>query len=301
MTIQWFPGHMAKARREVTEKLKLVDIVMELVDARLPLSSRNPMMNEIVQHKPRLILLNKADLADPRVTDQWVRYFAEQGLDAVPINAIKGEGLPKAANEAKRLFAPKMEAMRKKGIRPRATRAMILGIPNVGKSSLINRMAKKTIAKTGDRPGVTQAQQWIKVGKDFELLDTPGILWPKFEDPLVGLKLAASGAIKEEILDTEPVAIFIVQFMQERYPGVLEVRFNVESLPEDPRAALEEIGRKRGFLRAGNTIDMEATWKLMIREFRGGQLGRLSLERPDDRPTDENNEEENEQENATTV
>ena len=301
MTIQWFPGHMAKARREVTEKLKLVDIVMELVDARLPLSSRNPMMNEIVPHKPRLILLNKADLADPRVTDQWVRYFAEQGLDAVPINAIKGEGLPKAANEAKRLFAPKMEAMRKKGIRPRATRAMILGIPNVGKSSLINRMAKKTIAKTGDRPGVTQAQQWIKVGKDFELLDTPGILWPKFEDPLVGLKLAASGAIKEEILDTEPIAIFIVRFMQERYPGVLEVRFNVESLPEDPRAALEEIGRKRGFLRAGNTIDMEATWKLMIREFRGGQLGRLSLERPDDRPTDENNEEENEQENATTV
>ncbi|MGB8956489.1 MAG: ribosome biogenesis GTPase YlqF [Tumebacillaceae bacterium] len=300
MTIQWFPGHMAKARREVTEKLKLVDIVMELVDARLPLSSRNPMMNEIVQHKPRLILLNKADLADPRVTDQWVRYFADQGLDAVPINAIKGEGLPKAANEAKRLFAPKMEAMRKKGIRPRATRAMILGIPNVGKSSLINRMAKKTIAKTGDRPGVTQAQQWIKVGKDFELLDTPGILWPKFEDPLVGLRLAASGAIKEEILDTEPVAIFIVQFMHERYPGVLEARFNLESLPEDPRAALEEIGRKRGYLRVGNTIDMETTWKLMIREFRGGQFGRLSLERPDEFPTDEN-EEENEQENATTV
>lgn len=282
MTIQWFPGHMAKARREVTEKLKLVDIVMELVDARLPLSSRNPMMNEIVQNKPRLILLNKADLADPRITDQWVRYFKERNIDSLPINAIKGEGLPKAAAEAKRLFAPKMEALMKKGIRPRATRAMILGIPNVGKSSLINRMAKKTIAKTGDRPGVTQRQQWIKVGKDFELLDTPGILWPKFEDPLIGMRLAATGAIKEDILDTEPIAVFIVEYMNKHYRGVLESRFQLEQLPDDPREALEEIGRKRGFLRAGNIVDMEMTWKLMIREFRGGQFGRISLERPSD-------------------
>ncbi|MGZ4164424.1 MAG: ribosome biogenesis GTPase YlqF [Tumebacillaceae bacterium] len=282
MTIQWFPGHMAKARREVTEKLKLVDIVMELVDARLPLSSRNPMMNEIVQAKPRLILLNKADLADPRITDEWVRYFKALDIPSLPINAIKGEGLPKAATEAKRLFAPKMEALMKKGIRPRATRAMILGIPNVGKSSLINRMAKKTIAKTGDKPGVTQKQQWIKVGKDFELLDTPGILWPKFEDPIVGLRLAATGAIKEDILDTEPVAVFIVNHMNTYYKGVLESRFGIEQLPEDPREALVEIGRKRGYLRIGNAVDMEMTWKLMIREFRGGQFGRISLERPSD-------------------
>ncbi|HEU4963508.1 MAG TPA: ribosome biogenesis GTPase YlqF, partial [Bacilli bacterium] len=281
-TIQWFPGHMAKARREVTEKLKLVDIVMELLDARLPLSSRNPMMNEIVQHKPRLILLNKADLADPRVTDQWIEYFREQGVPAIPINALKGEGLPKAAAKAKELFAPKLEQMRKKGIRPRATRAMILGIPNVGKSSLINRMAKKTIAKTGDRPGVTQRQQWIKVGKDFELLDTPGILWPKFEDPGVGLKLAATGAIKEEILDTEPIALFILQFMQQYYPGILQRRFDLEAVSADPLEALDEIGRKRGYLRAGNVVDHEMTWKLMIREFRGGQFGRISLERPSD-------------------
>ncbi|ASS75679.1 ribosome biogenesis GTPase YlqF [Tumebacillus algifaecis] len=287
MTIQWFPGHMAKARREVTEKLKLVDIVMELVDARLPLSSRNPMMNEIVQNKPRLVLLNKADLADPRITDQWINYFQNQGLACVSINALKGEGLPKAANEAKRLFEPKVEAMKKKGIRPRAARAMILGIPNVGKSSLINRMAKKSIAKTGDRPGVTQAQQWIKVGKDFELLDTPGILWPKFEDPEVGLRLAATGAIKEEILDTEPVAIFIVEVMSKRYKGVLESRFGLDELPTDPREALEAIGRKRGFLRAGNVVDMLATWKLMIREFRGGQFGRISLESPSDFAEDE--------------
>jgi ribosome biogenesis GTPase A len=277
---------MAKARREVTEKLKLVDIVMELVDARLPLSSRNPMMGEIVQHKPRLILLNKADLADPRITDEWVKYFEQQGLPAVPLNAIKGEGLPKAASEAKKLFAPKLEALAKRGIRPRATRAMILGIPNVGKSSLINRMAKKTIAKTGDRPGVTQKQQWIKVGKDFELLDTPGILWPKFEDPLVGLRLAATGAIKEDILDTEPVAMYIIEFMNRNYKNVLQSRFDIEDLPDDTREALEAIGRKRGFLRTGNTIDMEMTWKLMIREFRGGQFGRISLERPSDFETE---------------
>jgi ribosome biogenesis GTPase A len=293
---------MAKARREVTEKLKLVDIVMELVDARLPLSSRNPMMNEIVQAKPRLILLNKADLADPRITDEWVRYFKSLDLPSLPINAIKGEGLPKAATEAKRLFAPKMEALMKKGIRPRATRAMILGIPNVGKSSLINRMAKKTIAKTGDKPGVTQKQQWIKVGKDFELLDTPGILWPKFEDPIVGLRLAATGAIKEDILDTEPVAVFIVDYMNKYYKGVLESRFGIEQLPEDPRAALEEIGRKRGYLRTGNLVDMEMTWKLMIREFRGGQFGRISLERPSDftEETTSTNETTSEAE-ATTV
>lgn len=285
MTIQWFPGHMAKARREVTEKLKLIDVVMELLDARLPLSSRNPMMNELVEHKPRLVILNKADLADPRVTDEWIKYFAAQGITVVPLNAIKGEGLPKAAAEAKKLFEPKLEQMRKKGIRPRATRAMILGIPNVGKSSLINRMAKKTIAKTGDRPGVTQKQQWIKVGKDFELLDTPGILWPKFEDQKVGLRLASTAAIKEEILNTEPVALYIVEFMNERYPGVMESRFGIEKLSSDPREALEEIGRKRGYLRQGNLVDIEAAQKLMIREFRGGAFGRVSLERPSDYAT----------------
>lgn len=285
MTIQWFPGHMAKARREVTEKLKLIDVVMELLDARLPLSSRNPMMNELVEHKPRLVILNKADLADPRVTDEWIKYFAAQGITVVPLNAIKGEGLPKAAAEAKKLFEPKLEQMRKKGIRPRATRAMILGIPNVGKSSLINRMAKKTIAKTGDRPGVTQKQQWIKVGKDFELLDTPGILWPKFEDQKVGLRLASTAAIKEEILNTEPVALYIVEFMNERYPGVMESRFGIEKLSSDPREALEEIGRKRGYLRQGNSVDIEAAQKLMIREFRGGSFGRVSLERPSDYAT----------------
>jgi ribosome biogenesis GTPase A len=282
MTIQWFPGHMAKARREVTEKLKLIDLVLELVDARLPLSSRNPMMEEITQQKPRLVLLNKADLADPLVTRQWEEWFAAQGTPAVSVIATQGEGLRRIESEAKKLVKPKMEALIRKGIRPRAVRAMILGIPNVGKSSLINRMARKNIAKTGDKPGVTRTQQWIKVGKEFELLDTPGILWPKFEDPQVGLRLAATGAIKDEILeaDREEITYFLVRFLQSQYPGVLEERYKIERLPEDPWDAVLLIGQKRGMVRAGGNIDTLATCELILREFRAGMLGKISLEHP---------------------
>ncbi|BCJ85230.1 ribosome biogenesis GTPase YlqF [Effusibacillus dendaii] len=282
MTIQWFPGHMAKARREVTEKLKLVDVVYELVDARIPLSSRNPMMNEITQQKPRIVLLNKADLADSEITKEWIRYFEKAGTPAVPVIATQGEGFRKLESEAKRLVAPKMEAMMKKGIRPRAVRAMILGIPNVGKSSLINRMANRNIAKTGDKPGVTKAQQWIKVGKDFELLDTPGILWPKFEDPEVGVRLALTGAIKDEVLETDKqeVAYFLVKWLRDTYPGVLESRYKLENLPVEAWDIVLEIGRKRGAVRSGGVIDEMAACDLILREFRGGLLGKISLERP---------------------
>ncbi|MFC4768675.1 ribosome biogenesis GTPase YlqF [Effusibacillus consociatus] len=282
MTIQWFPGHMAKARREVTEKLKLVDIVYELVDARIPISSRNPMMNEITQQKPRLVLLNKADLADPSITKEWISFFDEQGTPAIPIVATEGEGFRKIESEAKRLVAPKLEAMIKKGIRPRAIRAMILGIPNVGKSSLINRMAKRNIAKTGDKPGVTKAQQWIKVGKDFELLDTPGILWPKFEDPEVGIRLALTGAIKDEVLeaDKQDLTYFLVKWLREIYPGVLEERYKLEELPDEPWDTVLAIGKKRGLVRSGGVIDEEGTCILILREFRAGMLGKISLERP---------------------
>ncbi|GAX91423.1 ribosome biogenesis GTPase YlqF [Effusibacillus lacus] len=282
MAIQWFPGHMAKARREVTEKLKLVDVVYELLDARIPLSSRNPMMNEITQQKPRVVLLNKADLADPEITKEWVAFFDSQGTPAVPIVATEGSGFAKIESEAKRLVAPKLEAMMKKGIRPRAIRAMILGIPNVGKSSLINRMAKRNIAKTGDKPGVTKAQQWIKVGKEFELLDTPGILWPKFEDPEVGLRLAATGAIKDEVLeaDKQEISYFLVKWLREQYPGVLENRYKLDILPEEPWDTVLEIGKKRGLVRAGGVIDEEGASNLILREFRAGMLGKISLERP---------------------
>lgn len=282
MTIQWFPGHMTKARREVTEKLKLVDLVIELLDARVPLSSRNPMMQEITGHKPRIVLLNKADMADPRITEQWVRFFGEQGTPAIPIVATKGEGFRRIETESQRLVAPKMEKLAERGIRPRAVRAMILGIPNVGKSSLINRMAKKSIAKTGDKPGVTRAQQWIKVGKEFELLDTPGILWPKFDDAHVGLRLAATGAIRDEVLDAdrEEITLFLIKYLRKHYQGVIESRYKIDDIPANDWDTVLEIGRKRGFVRSGGVIDERATCDLILREYRAGIIGSFSLEVP---------------------
>jgi ribosome biogenesis GTPase A len=278
MTIQWFPGHMAKARREITEKLKLIDVVIELLDARLPLSSRNPMVEEIINQKPRLIVLTKVDLADDLRTREWVERFTKEGFSVVTVNAAKGDGLPKVANQAKKLVEEKMQAMARKGLRPRAVRALIVGIPNVGKSSLINRFAKKSIAKTGDKPGVTRMQQWIKVGKDFELLDTPGILWPKFEDPLVGLRLAASGAIKSEILDMEEVALFILNWLKTNYPDRLLTRYKLEPEDLDEHTLLETIGAKRGFLRSGGIVDREGVAELVVREFQTGMFGAVSLE-----------------------
>ena len=212
MTIQWFPGHMAKARRQVTEKLKLIDIIFELVDARLPLSSRNPMIDEIIQHKPRLVLLNKADMADKQVTKEWIHYFQEKNITALAINSHTGTGMKEIVTAAQGILTEKFERYKARGAKPRAIRAMIVGIPNVGKSTLINRLAKKNIAKTGNTPGVTKAQQWIKVGKELELLDTPGILWPKFEDQEVGQKLALTGAIKDAVLNLEDVALFGIKF-----------------------------------------------------------------------------------------
>ncbi|MCY9423181.1 ribosome biogenesis GTPase YlqF, partial [Bacillus paralicheniformis] len=208
MVIQWFPGHMAKARREVTEKLKLIDIVYELVDARIPMSSRNPMIEEILKNKPRIMLLNKADKADSSVTKAWKQHFEKDGIPSLAINSVNGQGLNQILPASKELLKEKFDKMKAKGVKPRAIRALIVGIPNVGKSTLINRLAKKNIAKTGDRPGITTAQQWVKVGKELELLDTPGILWPKFEDELVGLRLAATGAIKDSIINLQDVAVY---------------------------------------------------------------------------------------------
>ncbi|MGM9986539.1 MAG: ribosome biogenesis GTPase YlqF [Bacillaceae bacterium] len=281
-TIQWFPGHMAKARRQVTEKLKLIDVVIELVDARLPLSSRNPMIDEIVQHKPRLVILNKADLADNHKTKEWITYFKEQGLTALPVDAKSGRGLKQIIDSCKLLTKEKFDKMAAKGVRPRAIRALIVGIPNVGKSTLINRLANKNIAKTGDRPGVTQAQQWIKVGKEMELLDTPGILWPKFEDELVGYKLATTGAIKDTILNLQDITLFALNYMKEHYPTRLEERFHLTEIPEEGVALFEEIGKKRGCMVSGGFIDYDKAAELIIRELRGGKLGDLTFEVPSD-------------------
>ncbi len=271
---------MAKARREVTEKLKLIDVVIELLDARVPLSSRNPMIDEIVAHKPRLVLLNKADLADPAITKEWEKYFQSTGAKVLALNAQTGKGVNQIPIACKELAQPLIEKLRSKGMKPRAIRAMILGIPNVGKSTLINRLASKRIAKVGDRPGVTKQQQWIKVGNDMELLDTPGILWPKFEDQSIGFRLAATGAIKDELLDFQDIALFILMFMKEYYPTRLKERYKLNELPEEGIALFDEIGKKRGCLLSGGFIDYDKAAEIILRELRSGTLGSITLERP---------------------
>lgn len=288
MTIQWFPGHMARARREIEERLKLIDIVFELLDTRVPLSSRNPMIDQILQQKPRLILLNKADLGDPKTTEQWIRYFQSQKLTALAINSAAGQPRKIIQQQTKQLLQQKINTQLKKGVRPRAMRALIVGIPNVGKSTLINRLAGKQIAATGDRPGVTKGQQWIKAGGELELLDTPGILWPKFEDPMVGLRLAATGAIKSEILDPEEVAFYLLKYLIEHYPSVITERLSIdENLPQDLEnpleivALLEAFGRRRGCLQSGGSVDLEKASGILLREFRSGKLGDITLEKPD--------------------
>lgn len=282
MTIQWFPGHMAKARRQVTEKLKLVDIIFELVDARIPYSSRNPMIDEIIQHKPRLVLLNKADMADKEITKQWIKYFQDHGIKALAINSQAGLGMKEIAQAAQEILQEKFDRMRAKGVRPRAIRAMIVGIPNAGKSTLINRLAKKNIAKTGNTPGVTKAQQWIKVGKELELLDTPGILWPKFEDQEVGLKLALTGAIKDTILNLHDVAIYALRFLEKRYPDRMKERYKLEIIPEDVVELFDHIGKLRGCLMGRGEVDYDKVTELIIREFRTEKLGQITLEHPDE-------------------
>ncbi|WP_026675891.1 ribosome biogenesis GTPase YlqF [Fictibacillus gelatini] len=281
MTIQWFPGHMAKARREITEKLKLIDVVFELVDARIPLASRNPMIDEIISGKPRLLLLNKADMADRDVTKKWESYFAHQNIPVLALNSQAGKGINKIEGMAKELVKEKFAKMRAKGIvKPRAVRALILGIPNVGKSTLINRLAGKNIAITGDKPGVTKKQQWIKVGDQLELLDTPGILWPKFEDEEIGLKLAVTGAIKETLLDFSEVVLFALTYLKEWYPDQLKERYKLIEIPEKPLDLFDEIGRKRGCLMGGGQIDYDKTAEIILRDLRSEKLGQISYERP---------------------
>ncbi|MDO7486724.1 ribosome biogenesis GTPase YlqF [Peribacillus sp. NPDC096448] len=287
MTIQWFPGHMAKARREVTEKLKLIDIIFELVDARIPASSRNPMIDEIIQHKPRVILLNKADMADPAKTNMWLEHYKSQGKTAIAINSQAGNGLNQITAASKNLLKEKYERMESRGIKPRAIRAMIVGIPNVGKSTLINRLAKKNIAKTGNTPGVTKAQQWIKVGKELELLDTPGILWPKFEDQEVGLKLALTGAIKDTILNLHEVSLYGLRFLEKEYPDRLKSRYNLGVIPQETLELFDAVGKFRGCLASGGFIDYDKTAELVVREIRSEKMGPLTFEVPSDYEEDD--------------
>lgn len=282
MSIHWFPGHMAKARRQIEEKLKQVDIVMELLDARLPLASRNPMIDEITGQKSRLVLFTKGDMADEAATNEWVAYFTNNGVPVLPIDAKTGKGVQKIAATCERILEPLFVSRKKKGIVSKKMRAMVLGIPNVGKSSLINRLAGRHATQTGDRPGVTKAQQWIRVGKQLELLDTPGILWPKFEDPNVGMRLAMSGAIKEDILPTEEVALHTLKYLSSRYPNLLEARYNIEILEQTPVELLDEVGKRRGCLMRGGEIDWDKAADIVMGDLRSGRLGKISLEIPSD-------------------
>lgn len=278
MTIQWFPGHMAKARRQVEEKLKLVDFVMELVDARAPLSSQNPMLQQVLQNKTKMIVLMKKDLADQRETDKWIAYFKENSIPAIAVNVNDKADVKHVIQLAKELGQEKQERLLKKGIQPRATRAMIVGIPNVGKSTLINRLANKKIAKTGDIPGITKQQLWIKVKKDFELLDTPGILWPKFEDQTVGYRLAAIGTIKDQLLSLQDITAFVIKYMQEHYPAMLEDRYLVDRDMEDMWEIFVAIGKQRGALESGGQVNFEKVSDIVLRDLRTGRLGKITLE-----------------------
>ncbi len=280
MTIQWYPGHMAKAKRDIAEKLKLVDIIIELLDARIPLSSRNPMIDDIVLQKPRLILLNKYDLADSEVVNSWISFFKNQEIEAIPISSISGKGINNITIQSEKLMADKRERLIKRGINSHSIRAMILGIPNVGKSSLINRLANKKAARTGDKPGITKGQQWIKVGKSIDLLDTPGILWPKFDDQEVGYRLAATGAIKDELFHFDDIALFIVEYFKNNYPAELKDRYNLTNLAENNIDIIKQIGKNRGCLISGGNIDFDKSSELIIRELRAGKLGRFCLEKP---------------------
>ncbi|GEK30275.1 ribosome biogenesis GTPase A [Kurthia zopfii] len=278
MTIQWFPGHMAKARRQVTENLKLVDIVFELIDARLPMSSRNPMLDDIIHQKTRLLILNKADMADETQTKRWIEYFKEKGHHAVAVNSLDSKGLKRVTKAAEEVLKPKWDRMRAKGLKTRAIRAMIVGIPNVGKSTMINRLAKKNVARTGNTPGITRSQQWIKVEKELELLDTPGILWPKFEDQEVGYKLAVTGAIKDTIMNMDDLAIYGLNFLAKHYPKRLEERYKITEVAEEVVETYNHIGKLRNVKAAGGEIDYDQVSELIIRDIRNEYLGTLTFD-----------------------
>ena len=298
MNYQWYPGHMTKARRMMQEDIKLIDLVIELVDARVPLSSRNPDIDELGKNKSRLILLNKVDLADDSRTVLWADYFKRQGYFVTRLDARSKSGIKAVSSMIAEACREKTERDRKRGIKNRPVRAMIVGIPNVGKSTFINTFAGKACAKTGNKPGVTKGKQWVRLNKDVELLDTPGILWPKFDDQMIGLRLAVTGAIRDEILLSEDLALWLLEYVSENYPGMLENRYQIgevvslnenndsmaAEMPEEKRRALwllEQIARVRGCLLKGGEPDYKKASMLLVEDFRSGRLGRITLEVPE--------------------
>ena len=277
MDFQWYPGHMTKAKRMMQENMKLIDIMIELVDARIPLSSRNPDIDQLAANKSRLILLNKTDMADERVTAQWEEYFKEKGFYVARTNARSGKGVKGTQAIVMDACKEKLERDRKRGIKNRPIRAMIAGIPNVGKSTFINSLVGKACTKTGNKPGVTKGKQWIKLNKNIELLDTPGILWPKFEDEHVGMCLAVTGAIRDEILPLEEVCAYAMRHLIQYYPQQLKERFDVE-IVDDPYVMIERIAARRGFIKANNQLDMDRAIQRFLRDIRDDFVGRITWE-----------------------
>ncbi len=285
MNIQWYPGHMTKTRRQMEEDVKFVDMVAELVDARVPISSRNPDIDSMVGDRPRMIIFNRADQADPAVTAKWLAWFKGKGYAVMETDAKTGKGVNQFSSTVKLALKDKIAAWQAKGQVGRPVRVMVVGVPNVGKSTFINKVAKRKSAKAGDRPGVTRGKQWVSVDNGLDLLDTPGILWPKFEDETTGMHLAYTGAVRDEIMDSEALACGLLELLRDRYPGALAQRYKIT---EDPAAKgwelLEACARKRGMLVSGGEADTERMSKVLLDEFRACKLGHFTLERTEDLP-----------------
>lgn len=279
MNYQWYPGHMTKAKRMMQENIKLIDLIIELLDARVPLSSRNPDIDELGRNKARLILLNKADLADSKYNEAWSEYFKKQGFYVAAVNSQKGSGIKAVTGIIQEACKEKIERDRKRGILNRPVRAMVAGIPNVGKSTFINALAGRACTKTGNKPGVTKGKQWIRLNRSVELLDTPGILWPKFEDQEVGRRLACIGSIKDELLNQEELAWGLLLFLKDNYPGVLEKRYDMERLDE-PGVIFQGIAQSRRCVLKGGEPDIAKAAQILVEDFRNGRLGRITLEFP---------------------
>lgn len=285
MNIQWYPGHMTKTRRQMEENIKLVDVVCEVVDARIPMVSRNPDIDEIAGDKPRVMILNRIDLADSAQTQKWARYFKAKGMAVIQTNSQRGDGTAQFGTAVKTVLADKIEKWHEKGQVGRAIRAMVVGIPNVGKSTFINRVLGRRAAKAADKPGVTRGSQWFRVQEGIDLLDTPGILWPKFEDERVGILLAVTGAVKDDILDVETLACKLFELLVQYAPDAIIERYKL-SIPEETEfmgyELLQQAGKNRGFIMRGAEIDTERMARVLLDEFRGGVLGRITLESPED-------------------
>lgn len=282
--IQWFPGHMTKTKRQIQESLKLVDAVAEILDARIPLSSKNPDLQKLIQNKPKVVLLNKCDMANQTATSRWIDYYASQGITAIAVDCKSGKGLNKFAPAVNNVLSERRERLKAKGMINPMLRIMIVGIPNVGKSSFINRVAKQNRAKVEDRPGVTRGNQWYSIAKNIEMLDTPGVLWPKFDDKIVGERLAFTGAVKDQILDTELLAVRLLDFLRSLKPADFIARFKLEDIDLDAIDSYEllnVIGKKRGMLISGGEINTERAAIMLLDEFRSGKLGRITLEMPE--------------------